>query len=314
LSGEVTQQKHSGAREVLQNEFIASCGSSLKNSNPRTTVRDLPQLSLSSSVKDVADAIDRLHKAIEADVVNTALVHDGLHPLVDGMFVHASTGGDTSNASGAIVSDAIVANANVSNPIVSNAIVSNANVSSPIVSNANVSNPIVSNGIVSNGIVSSDKTPSAVVTRDDVSKDNVHDIDCGPSTVFVAPEPERLIDVKILARDARIVVSDFASNPSNSFVKLEICVDGVWAAAAVYDCTSDATSRTRNGKNGVKSTMILHLPSPVVRTMAVEDFSRNWSVYRTNYIVGNVKNSQVQSVPPTPVDFTRIEIRLQPSA
>ena len=284
LSGEVTQQKHSGAREVLQNEFIASCGSSLKNSNPRTTVRDLPQLSLSSSVKDVADAIDRLHKAIEADVVNTALVQDGLHPLVDGMFVHASTGGDTSNASSAIDSDAIVANANVSNPI------------------------------VSNGIVSSDKTSSAVVTRDDVSKDNVHDIYCGPSTVFVAPEPERLIDVKILARDARIVVSDFASNPSNSFVKLEICVDGVWAAAAVYDCTSDATSRTRNGKNGVKSTMILHLPSPVVRTMAVEDFSRNWSVYRTNYIVGNVKNSQVQSVPPTPVDFTRIEIRLQPSA
>ncbi|MBX3074278.1 hypothetical protein KF913_10145 [Candidatus Obscuribacterales bacterium] len=304
LSGEVTQQKHSGAREVLQNEFIASCGSSLKNSNPRTTVRDLPQLSLSNSVKDVADAIDRLNKAIESDVVNTVLVHDGVHPLVDGMFVHASTDGDTMIASSAIVSRSIVSDAIVSSGIVSGAIVANANVL-----NANVSNPIVSNGIVS-----SDKTSSAVVTRDDVSKDNVSDIDCGPSTVFVAPEPERLIDVKILARDARIVVSDFASNPSNCFVKLEICVDGVWAAAAVYDCTSDATSRTRNGKNGVKSTMILHLPSPVVLTMAVEDFSRNWSVYRTNYIAGNVKNSQVQSVPPTPVDFTRIEIRLQPSA
>ncbi len=299
LSGEVTQQKQSGARDVLQSEFIATCGSSVKNSNPRTTVRDLPQLSLSNSVKDVADAIDRLNKAIESDVVNTALVHDGVHPLVDGMFVHASTGGDTMIAPSAIVSRAIV-----SSGIVSGAIVANANVSNPI---------------VSNGIVSRDKTSSIVVPSDDVSKanvpkDNVSDIDCGLSTVFVAPEPERLIDVKILARDARIVVSDFASNPSNSFVKLEICVDGVWAAAAVYDCTPDATSRTRNGKNGVKSTMILHLPSPVVRTMAVEDFSRNWSVYRTNYIAGNVKNSQVQSVPPTPVDFTRIEIRLQPSA
>lgn len=201
LSGEVTAQKDSNSREALQEEFIDSCAPQ-KIPSPRTTVRDLPQMQLSDSIKNVASAIN-----------------------VD-----------------------------------------------------------------------------------------ESDADFGPSTVLVAQEAERLLDVKLIARDARIIVSDYASEPSRSFIKLEINVDGMWVAASVYDCAPGATSRTRNGKNGVTSTMMLHLPSNVVRTMAIEDFSRNWSTYRSNYIAGNVKNNLVDSVPPTPVDFARRGIRFQPSA
>ena len=202
LSGEVTAQKESNSREALQEEFIESCAQQKTISSPRTTVRDLPQMQLSDSMKNVASVI---------------------------------------------------------------------------------------------------KVESA-------------EADFGPSTVFVAPEAERLLNVILVSRDARIIVSDFASNPSRSFVKLEVKVDGMWAVASIYDCTQGETSRTRKAKNGVKSTMMLHLPSDIVRTMAVEDFSRNWCTYRANYVAGNVKNSLVDSVPPTPVDFARVGIRLQPSA
>jgi hypothetical protein len=132
-------------------------------------------------------------------------------------------------------------------------------------------------------------------------------------TVFVAepsPERERLLNVRSLSREARIIVSDYASNPLQSFVKLELYVDGQWSLVSLYDCTEGATARVRNGKNGVKSTMMLHLPSSVVRTMAMEDYSRNWATYRANFIANKVNNCQIDSVPPTPVDFNRVSISL----
>jgi hypothetical protein len=122
-------------------------------------------------------------------------------------------------------------------------------------------------------------------------------------------EAERLIDVKRLSRDARVIVSDYPSQPTRFFVKLEMRIDDDWELVSTYDCSKDSAARVRFGKNGVRSTMMIYLPSRIVGTMALEDFSRNWATYRANFQANKVNNCQVDSVPPTPVDFTRIGIR-----
>ncbi len=109
-------------------------------------------------------------------------------------------------------------------------------------------------------------------------------------------ETQRLLEVRPLSRDARVIVSDLRSHPGSISVKLEMIVDDDWTLVAAYEGTESGANRIRYGRNGDQSTMKVQLPSRIVKAMALEDFTRNWSMYQTNFIASVVKNG-VDSTP-----------------
>lgn len=257
--------------KALHQEYIAT--RALKIPNPRTTVRDLRGLQPVRNNRVIVGAISRLKDAKIADNATSAGCVD-----FDGETVVSKPQSDALMVltPSAVMIDSLLIHASVDG-----------------------------GSDVSSKLVSSNQNNA------DATKNSAIDDDA--PTVFVAEqasEAERLLDVRLLARDARIIVSDLASNPLKSYVKLELLIAGQWCLVSTYDCTEHATARIRTGRNGVKSTMMLHLPSAVVRTMALEDFGRNWATYRANFIANRVKNSQIDSVPQTPIEFKRVALKV----
>ncbi len=114
---------------------------------------------------------------------------------------------------------------------------------------------------------------------------------------------ERLLDVRSLTSGVRVVVTDIPRGPERFFVRLQVCVDGNWTVVAAYEGNSSCTSRIRYGVNGTRNSMTMNLPSHAVKAMAVKDFARNWTAYKTNFENNDIKRVQVDSVPPTPIGF-----------
>lgn len=93
-------------------------------------------------------------------------------------------------------------------------------------------------------------------------------------------ETEKIVEVRNFTPTARMIVSESSTDMDQFSVKLQVVVGYEWKLIASYDSFRGTATRTRYGINGVKATMRLNLPLPVVREMAVEDFSRNWTFHR----------------------------------
>ncbi|MBX9668865.1 MAG: hypothetical protein K2X93_14665 [Candidatus Obscuribacterales bacterium] len=103
-------------------------------------------------------------------------------------------------------------------------------------------------------------------------------------------ETQRLLEVRPLSRGARVIVSDLRSDPGSISVKLEMFVNDDWTLLAAYEGTESGAFRIRYGQNGDRSVMKVQLPSRIVKAMALEDFTRNWLTYHSNFIANVVKN------------------------
>ncbi len=126
-------------------------------------------------------------------------------------------------------------------------------------------------------------------------------------TVVVNVEPvvemERLLDVRALANGVRALVTEVPKNPGQFFIRLEVRINDSWTVIASYDGFGDSTRRVRHAENGTKTSMQVNLPAHAVKTMAIEDFARNWSTYKANYENNNIGRIQVDSVQPMPISL-----------
>lgn len=126
-------------------------------------------------------------------------------------------------------------------------------------------------------------------------------------TVIVNVEPvvemERLLDVRALANGVRALVTEVPRNPGQFFIRLEMRIDDNWTVIASYDGCGDSTRRVRHSENGTRTSMQVNLPAHAVKTMAIEDFVRNWSTYKANYENNNIGRIQIESVQPMPISL-----------
>lgn len=93
-------------------------------------------------------------------------------------------------------------------------------------------------------------------------------------------QTEKIVDIRNFTPTARMIVSESSTDMDQFSIKLQVVVGYEWKLIASYDSFRGTATRTRYGINGIKATMRLNLPLGVVRQMAVEDFSRNWTFHR----------------------------------
>jgi len=84
--------------------------------------------------------------------------------------------------------------------------------------------------------------------------------------------------------------------------KLELSVDGAWKTIAVYESSGYSSVRHMFGASGSRESLVMDLPSEIVREMARQDFNRNWQEYCEHFVSELRRISRRQQDEPESID------------